>query len=279
MNKPKVSVVVTTYNEEEKIANCLASIDRQDYSNFEIILVDSKKTTDQTKKIAKRFTNFVYSFGYERSPQRNYGAKVAKGSYIIFIDADMELSKSVLTECVDMASKGFHAVIVPEKSFGESYWARCKALERNCYIGDELIEAARFFKKSLFLKVGGFDEKMISGEDWDLTLKFRNQGWKVGRIFSFIYHNEGKLSLIKNLRKKFYYSKHSDEYISKNVNSLRDIFLFLFRPSYFKNWKFLLSDPIHFPGFLLMKTLEFAVGGFGAIIFKRNFWRKMRSLH
>jgi glycosyltransferase involved in cell wall biosynthesis len=276
-SQPKVSVIVNTYNEEKAIVKCLSSIRDQSYENIELIVVDSKRTTDKTEDLAKRFTRSIYTYGLERSPQKNYGAKKATGTYLLFIDADMELTKDVVKECVDVALNGATAVIIPEKSFGESYWAKCKALERNCYIGDESIEAARFFLSNAFLKVGGYNEGMVSGEDWDLSGKIRKMGGKIGRTKALILHNEGTLSLLKDLKKKFYYSQKADMYISENVSGIKNIFLFLFRPAYFRNWKLLLSDPIHFPGFVVMKLSEFTVGGFGAILLKKNFWKKLLS--
>jgi len=263
MKTPLVSIIVPTYNEEAQIENCLTSIRSQTYSNIEIIVVNSERTSDKTALLARKFTKKVYKFGRERSMQRNFGAKKAEGEYLLFIDADMKLGKNVVEECVNAfhKNKNLGGVIIAEKSYGESYWARCKALERNCYIGDETIEAARFYPKKLFLEAGGYEENMISGEDWNLSNKIKLLGKKVGRVKSLIMHNEGKLSLLKDIKKKLYYSQKSDEYLSSRKLSLKDIILFVLRPAYFRNWKMLLGDPVHLVGMIVMKFLEFLIGG------------------
>lgn len=264
--RPKVSVIINTYNEEVNIKYCLQSIKDQSYKNIEIVVVDSTRTVDATKDISKNFTKLVFSYGKERSPQKNYGAKKSLGDYLLFVDADMKLAKDLVSKCVLKTGAGsYDALIIPEYSYGESFWAKCKALERNCYIGDDKIEAARFFKNSVFRKLGGYSENMISGEDWDLTNRTRAAEYKIGRVDSLIHHNEGKLSLIRDLRKKYYYAKNSKSYIEKNVKKPSDIALFIFRPAYFRNWRKLVQDPIHFLGFIVMKVLEFFVGGLAII--------------
>ena len=136
--KPLVSVIVPTRNSEKFIGKCLESISKQTYSRIEIIVVDNN-STDRTKEIAKKFTKKVYNKGPERSAQRNYGAKMSKGSFVLFIDSDMVLTSKVVGECVLSIGK---AVIIPEKSFGKGFWAKCKALEKSFYIGVDWIEAA-----------------------------------------------------------------------------------------------------------------------------------------
>lgn len=270
MNLPKVSIIITTHNEEKNIKTLTSSCFSQNYKNIELILVDSTRTTDKTLEIAKNMGVKTYKYGKERSIQRNYGVSKSKGEYVLILDADMKLSSSVVSDCVQ---SGFSVLIIPEKSYGESFWARCKALERNCYINDSQIEAPRFFRKSIFTKAGGYNTKMISGEDWDLrerTKKLAN----VGRINSFILHNEGQLSLLGDLKKKLYYSQESDSYIQSNVSNVKQVLNFIFRPAYFRSWKMLISDPIHMVGFLIMKLLELMVGG-TVILSKLGFWRRI----
>lgn len=272
MKTHRVSVVASTFNEARNIGHLLKSCLNQTYSNLEVIVVDSQRTSDNTAEIARESGAKVYKYGRERSEQRNFGVKKATGKYVLILDADMKLESEVIGECAKVIGQDSEtkSVIIPEKSYGENYWARCKALERNCYLGDPRIEAARFFDRSLFLNLGGYDSKMISGEDWDLARKFKNTG-KVGRINKFIYHNEGRLSLLGDVRKKIYYSRKSDQYIFKNVKSLKDIILFVFRPAYFRNWKVLLSDPVHLPGMVLMKLFELLFGGI-VILTKPAIW-------
>ena len=51
---PLISIIIRTKNEERWIAHCLSSIFIQDYSNFEVIVVDNE-STDHTIEVAKRF--------------------------------------------------------------------------------------------------------------------------------------------------------------------------------------------------------------------------------
>lgn len=275
---PLVSVIVPIYNSADYVGLCLQSINDQTYGNIELVVVDSERSTDDAKKVAEKYKATYFKYGAERSIQRNYGVKKAKGEYVAIIDSDMKLDKKVIADCVEVAMKSNSgAVIIPEKSYGEGFWAECKALERNCYIGDETIEAARFFLKSVYTKLGGFNERMISGEDWDLTVRVRKEGLQVGRVKSLILHNEGKINLYKDLKKKLYYAKNADAYLSANAPGLLQTLLFIFRPAYFRNWKMLLSDPIHFVGFVIMKFLEIFVGGM-AIITKKTFWTNLVNI-
>ena len=270
LNDLVVSVIVPTKNSEKFLEKCLISIKEQSYyPNVELIVVDNF-SSDRTPEIARKYADKFYQKGPERSSQRNYGAKMSKGKYLLFIDSDMELTKNVIRECVDVVSseKNIVGVIIPEISVGEGFWAKCKALERECYIGDETIEAARFFEKKVFLKFDGYDEDIAGGgEDWDLPIRIKKSGYKIGRVNALIEHNEGKLSLWKSMRKKFYYAKTVRKYMKKHPDVVRKQFT-LIRPAFLRNWKKLMRKPVHCFGMFFMKFCEFGAGGLGFLISK-----------
>lgn len=263
---PKVSIIVPTYNSEKTLETCLKSIKAQSYTSIELIIVDNH-SKDSTLSIAKKYSSKVFSKGPERSSQRNYAAKKASGEYVVFIDSDMKLTKDVIKECVSVFDKDTSGVIIPEESFGGNFWAECKRLERSFYVGVDWMEAARFFKKSLFNKVKGYDENLVSGEDWDLSQRVEEYG-KLRRIESYIYHDEGNPTLLSLIRKKYYYAQKFSAYVSKGhkytsskqTGILARYMLFFIQPSK------LIRKPMIGIGMLFMKSCEFGAGAFGYVV-------------
>lgn len=269
MNQPLVSVIVTTYNNTATLDACLKSIISQSCDNVELVVVDNN-STDDTKDIARKYTNNVHNVGPERSAQRNYGVDIAKGQYAMIIDSDMELTSDVVTACIEQVTihpeqKG---LIIPEESFGKGFWAQCKRLERSFYVGVEWMEAARFFSRQTYLDLGGYNEQLISGEDWDLSQRVGKLA-PLGRVNEYIRHNEGTLQLGRTLKKKYYYAQKFAKYLDANkatsaVGSQTGILtrygLFFSRPQR------LLKQPHLGFGMLFMKTSEFAFGGIGYLM-------------
>lgn len=266
MLKSIVSVIVPTKNSSLTLGKCLESLRNQTYLDIEIVVVDNF-SNDDTPKIAKNYTKKFYSKGPERSPQRNYGVSEAMGRYVTVIDSDMILSPNVISECVE-AMEGdpkLAGVIIPEESFGEGFWAQCKKLERSFYVGVSYMEAARFFKRSDYVAVGGYNEAMVSGEDWDLSQRIEALG-AFSHAASYIYHNEGHISLWSTVRKKFYYAEKFAMYkdsskalvkISQQTSVVNRYQLFFSRPGK------LFKNPLLGTGMLFMKTCEFGFGAAG----------------
>ena len=269
MKNPIVSVIVTTYNNHATLDACLGSIKSQTYEDIELVVVDNH-SKDDTLEIAKKYTDKVYTKGPERCAQRNYAVEKSSGDYVVIIDSDMELNEDVIKACVSKvtADNQVRGVIIPEESFGTGFWAQCKRLERSFYVGVDWIEAARFFERKTFLKVGGYDESLVSGEDWDLSQRVAAIA-EIGRIDKFIYHNEGHINLYKTLKKKSYYAQKFNAYTDKAkpdagkteghnpyVIVLKRFGLFFSHPLK------LFRNPILGIGVLFMKICEF---GFGAI--------------
>jgi glycosyltransferase involved in cell wall biosynthesis len=273
-NPPCVSVIVPTYNSASYLEECLKSIIAQSYENTELIVVDNS-SQDNTQAIAKKYTDFVYVKGHERSAQRNFGVAQSKGEYILIIDSDMVLTEGVVQACVDTirGESKLKALIIPEESFGEGVWVQCKKLERSFYSGIDWQEASRFFDRQTYLEVGGYDESITGPEDYDLPNRIESKyGCEcIGRVKSLIYHNERNLNLIAYCRKKFYYAKTLDLYIRKDANKdrlhkqtsvLRRYGVFFAKPAK------LFKNPLLGIGMLFMKTCEFAAGASGYVIGK-----------
>ncbi|MEK7450375.1 MAG: glycosyltransferase [Patescibacteria group bacterium] len=258
-----VSAIITTRNEESNIDACLRSITAQSYGNIEIIVVDNN-SQDKTKKIANKYTKLVFDKGPERSAQRNFGAQRAKGDYLLFLDADMVLTPKVIEECVNkISNQAIGGIIIPEESYGVGFWAKVKTYERSFYVGDQTIEAVRFYPKKVFNELGKFDETITGPEDWDLSDRVSKK-FDIGRIRSFILHNEGKLSLWKLLKKKYYYAKGARSYISKNkLSTFSPKTIFFLRPVFYKDPKKIIFHPILFCAMMVMLFAELAVGGIG----------------
>jgi glycosyltransferase involved in cell wall biosynthesis len=275
MSKATVSVIVPTKNSSATLGECLDSIKAQTYDskNLEIIVVDNF-SSDTTPGIAKKYTKHFFSRGPERSAQRNYAVSKASGKYVVIIDSDMKLDPLVIEQCVEEIEKSSDVVgvIIPEESFGEGFWAQCKKLERSFYVGIPYMEAARFLKKSDFISLDGYDEKMVSGEDWDLSQRLAKKG-SLARTAAFIYHNEGRISLFKTIKKKFYYAKLFASYTDKSDNeqNLASQTSILGRYGlFFSHPLKLFKNPILGLGMLFMKTCEFGFGGLGYLIARKK---------
>lgn len=265
--KKLVSVIITTKNEDEVIGKLIRSIKGQTYKNIEIILIDNN-STDRTVVIAEKMKVNIYNFGPERSAQRNFGADKAKGDYYLFIDADMELTKEVVEQCIEQINKEIKvgAIAIPEESIAVTYWGKVKAYERSFYNQgtDPITDAARFFPKRIFKESGGYDETITGPEDWDLSDNIRKMRYKISRISARIIHRERVPSLLSLAKKKFYYGLRLHRYLSKqHLSTINPKTVYFLRPVFYKNFHKILGHPILFLGLFIMLSLELLAGGLG----------------
>ena len=270
MNNPLVSIIIPSYNSERTLPSCLESIKKQTYWNTETIVVDNF-STDRTLEIAQRYGAKVIQVSGERVRAKNIGLKHARGKYVLFIDADMELTQTVVEECVRLAEADpeIGGIIIPERSVGNNYWAKVRSFERNFYAGT-LIESPRFFRRDLALKVGNFDEDIVFYEEATLPYKIERLGYNVrARINSYILHHEEGFSLVKWLKKKYYYGKTVRNYISKyrryarkQVSPLHRFTLFIKRKKFWQN-------PTLAIGITMLKTLEYIATRLGYLVSSR----------
>lgn len=282
--KNKISVIIPAYNEAGVIGRLLISLKKQNYKNIEVIVIDDD-STDNTVDISKKYTTLVFFRKHaERSVQRNFGAKQAKGEYLLFLDADMELTPTILEECVEAINgKNIGAIAIPEKSIATNFWEKVKAFERSFYnevevhnevgvhneSGDSATDAARFFTREAFDKTGGYDETITGPEDWDLPESIKKLGYKINRIKSKILHHERIPNLFSLVKKKYYYALKSHTYLRKqNISVFGPKTIYFLRPVFYKNWRKLVSNPILTIAMYIMFSFELVGGGLGYLVGK-----------
>lgn len=265
MPAPLISIVVPTKNSAAILPRLLESIRAQTYQPLEVIVVDNHSTDGEPELVRSRYPEArFFTQGPERNVQRNFGARQARGEFVMFFDSDMELQPALVGDCVRLAREGADAVIIPEEGGGSGYWAECQKLEKRCYFNDPFMEAAnRFIRVGAYWKVGGYSETMIAGEDFDLHDKLKAAGFKIARTEVALVHHEpaGFWSVV---RKKFYYGSLMREYLAgagaTGVKRFAPV-----KPAFLRQWRLLARDPMHAAGLLAMKTTQWAAGFLGLL--------------
>jgi len=271
-SKLLVSIIIPTRNSALYLDNCLRSIKAQTYGNIETIIIDGSSTDnilDVIKKYEVKYISFspkVKKGKFDAPQKRNFGVIKSSGKFVYYVDADMELSKNLIKEAVELCCNTYDGLIIAEDSFGQGIWANAKNLERRCYWGDDKIEAPRFFNKKVWEKLGGLDENLGGGgDDWDLYQKALDKGYRIGRTKNIVRHNEGDLKLTNLFKKRFKYGRDSAKYISKRPKE-GVLSYFPIRKAYIKNWRLFLGRPIDSIAFAVMRTVEYS-GGLSGILY------------
>lgn len=267
----RISFVVPTKNSARTMESCLSSLRHQSYPDVEVIVVDNK-STDATLEIAERYCDIVETKGPERSAQRNHGAAVATGDVVVFIDSDMTLEPSIASDIASAFASDpkLGALIIPERSFGDGYFAQCRVLEKSLYVGDDGVEAARAFTRTAWDRIGGWNEELTAAEDWDLADRTRDAGVQVGRIWSYIWHDEGRIELRETFKKKRYYGQWIAAYLKSHGDEGQSK---LTRTALFNQPGLLARDPGHAAGMFVMKAVEAA----GLLAGMRDAKRRQRA--
>jgi len=208
ISEPLVSVVIPTYNSSNTIKTCIESLIHQTYENIEIIVIDNH-SVDETREIVRTFALEPIIAGPERSSQVNLGVRRARGKYVYRVDSDFVVGRTVVEECVDACeTNNLDAVVVHNTSDPTvSFWSRVRKFERDMHIGGEGNIAVRFVKAQVWSRLGGLDESLIAGEDYDFHNRFVKNRYRFGYIESYEVHLGEPKSLAEVALKHYKYGK------------------------------------------------------------------------
>jgi len=215
MEKLPISVIIIAKNAESTVEECLDSVRKNNPA--EIIVVDGN-SSDKTVKIAKRYTEKIYSdVGKGKSYARQLGAEQATLEYIAYVDADVVLTEGALTT---MAAElqGSEYVSVHAQLLAASvstYWER--ATEQHRQLSPRRFgigTAACLFRRDTLLKYGF--ELSYGGylDDQDLEYRLRREGYKFGISSALAYHRE-RASLQSLTKQRFLHGRLAPYYIWK----------------------------------------------------------------
>lgn len=208
--KPLVSVVIPCYNYGQYVEEAIDSVLSQTWQDFEIIVVDDGSDDCETLKVLDGLRNsktrVIRQKNLKLPAARNRGIRAARGKYVCCLDADDKIAPTYLEKCLyrleieDLDVCGCwqqnfendNATLVPGNFSVKAL------LEHN-----RMINAA-LFRRSLWRKIGGYDEKMTDGyEDWEFWIRMAAAGAKAVVISEplFFYRKHG-LSMIDTTLEK-----------------------------------------------------------------------------
>ncbi len=188
----EIQVIIPTYNGRERLPRLLSSLETQDHSDFEVTVAIDGSTDDSEQYLQQLKTplklTVISQENRGRAAIRNFGAKsTPKDSILLFVDDDMRLEPNVLRRHVQHHRKHPNSVLVgaqmEDLKLMKTDFQRYKAFLSRKWMAevetDELgreqspfITAAHCsIPKSVFDKVGAFDERLSDTEDYDLAVR------------------------------------------------------------------------------------------------------------
>lgn len=234
------SIIIPAKNEENNIKNCLESIFAVDYDHaqYEVIVVDNG-STDQTVAIAEELgaRTFIQP-DLTISGLRNYGASEAKGEIFVFLDADCTVTKSWLAAASrylkqsEVVSFGSPVVLPPNATWVQKTWFYIREKKKDVEEVEWHESANVFVQREAFIAVDGFDEDLITCEDYDLSFRLS----KIGKLLSdrriIAIHHREPASISEFFKKEIWRSKSNVHRLLDRTFILRELPSILIPPFY-----------------------------------------------
>jgi glycosyltransferase involved in cell wall biosynthesis len=198
MKEDLLSIVIPCKNEEKQIGKTLAALEQQtvDMSTVPIYIADAG-STDSTLDVIRGFQERgalliqVVEGGYPPAG-RNNGASFCKSEYILFLDADIELGEDASIEkslglalARDLDLVATYIKCRDGNQYDRIFWEKIHAFTyRYPYIvGPYAAGMFILIRRAKFIELGGFNENMVLGDDWELTHKIPRRKFGVADTF------------------------------------------------------------------------------------------------
>jgi glycosyltransferase involved in cell wall biosynthesis len=196
---PAVSVVLPVLNEELHLSNAVQSILDQDYAGSLEIILALGPSKDKTDEVAQRLASLDTRILLVKNPSGrtaaglNLAINKSSNPVIVRVDAHAELQRNYISLAIEvMRSSGAVNVGGVMGAQGVSYFEKAVARAMRSPLG---VGASRFhtggdagyvdtvylgvFIRSAVIAVGGFDERFIRAQDWELNYRLRQAGGKI----------------------------------------------------------------------------------------------------
>ncbi len=174
-----ISVVVTCYNHEKYIEQCLRSIFNQTYRNIELIVLDDGSTDSSAKIIQEVLKDSPFETSFESHENlgvvknRNMGLGLIKGDYLLFVDSDnyldMDYIEQLYSKLIETnADIAYCDLFNPEK---EEYYLKSREFDLTDFLNASFIDNCSLIRRSI-IGDARYDEKLNRKklEDYDFLL-------------------------------------------------------------------------------------------------------------
>lgn len=182
--KPFFSIILPTYNRGYILENSIKSILHQEFSNWELIIVDDG-STDNTSDVVKNYVsfdkriNYYYQRNSERSAARNNGIAKAEGEYITFLDSDDQFEEKHLMNLHNSINKSIDKSVIfitgsQIVDTNGKLISVSKIKPRNCdseTILENTITPGQMCIPSILMRKHLFNEKIRISEDTELLFR------------------------------------------------------------------------------------------------------------
>jgi len=166
----EVSIIIPVYNRKNKIKRAINSVLKQNYKNWELIIIDDG-STDGIENILfpvlKKYPNSKYIRHSNRNTalSLNSGIKISEGKYITFLDSDDEYKKEHLKLRVDFFKKNKDTDLIHSNcdfigNEEDMYVPDAKNKKRLIHLTNCIIGATFFGNREVFEKLNGFKIKV-----------------------------------------------------------------------------------------------------------------------